>query len=276
MKTLTLNLSCVIHRGFYICFLQAKEAAHLQEELEAKRQQETVRKQQEHLRKEEEKKKFEKLLGGHTQPATNPAQSGNTANSFIEQWKQLRANGIATTGTVTKSKKLPSKKHENSVSTEEPEDGNLMNSTFTIETIDTKQNTASASVVTPAPSLHNQSKYTVVSSYEMTPLQQQDPFSVYENYDIGDLGSDDSTDEEDCPKKTIPPWAHPTELGKLMHSQEKKVNSRAISIRKIFPPGELLLAPDLARIFKHKRKRFYQRSSSARWDSPMMKKSRAV
>lgn len=259
-------------------FLQAKEAARLQEELEAKRQQETARKLQEHLRKEEEKKKFEKLLGGHAQPAANPTPSGNASSRFIEQWKQLRANAnesTALSATITKSKKPPSKTHDNSVRTEEPEDGNPMNSTFTIETVDTEQNTAPTSVVTPAPSSHNKPKYTVVSSYEMTPLHQQDPFSIYENYDIGDLGSDDSTDEEDCPKKTIPPWAHPSELNGWMHSQEKKVDSRAISIRKIFPPSELLLAPDLARIFKLKRKRFYQRSSSARWDSPLMK-NRAV
>ena len=243
----------------------------MQEELESKRQQEAVRKQQEYLRKEEEKKKFEMLLhvGGHAKPTVNPTQVGNTANRFIEQWKQLRANaneGTSITATVTKSKNPPSKTHQ---SPEEPEESiDLMNSTFTIE--------AKQTVVTPAPNSNNKPNYAVVSSYEMTPIQQQDPFSIYENYNIGDLGSDDSTDEEDCPKKVIPPWAHPTELGKLMQSQENKVDSRVLNIQKIFPPDELLLAPDLARIFKHKRKRFYHRSSSARWDSPMLKKSRVI
>ena len=37
-------------------------------------------------------------------------------------------------------------------------------------------------------------------SYIMTPAEN-DPLFMYENYDIGNLSSDDSTDDEDCPKK---------------------------------------------------------------------------
>ena len=39
-----------------------------------------------------------------------------------------------------------------------------------------------------------------LQSYAMTPTDS-DPLHAYENYDIGNLSSDDSTDEEDCPKK---------------------------------------------------------------------------
>ena len=37
-------------------------------------------------------------------------------------------------------------------------------------------------------------------SYAMTPAES-DPLFAYENYDIGNLSSEDSTDDEDCPKK---------------------------------------------------------------------------
>ena len=37
-------------------------------------------------------------------------------------------------------------------------------------------------------------------SYAMTPAES-DPLYVYENYDIGNLSSEDSTDDEECPKK---------------------------------------------------------------------------
>ena len=38
------------------------------------------------------------------------------------------------------------------------------------------------------------------TSYEMTPAEN-DPLFAYDNYDIGNLSSEDSTDDEDCPKK---------------------------------------------------------------------------
>ena len=129
--------------------------------------------------------------------------------------------------------------------------------------------------VMQTPALHHpKSKYTAAPSYEMTPVQQQNPFSNCDNYNIADLSSGDSTDDEDCPKKVIPVWAHPAVLSNLMKNQEDRVDHQALDITKIFPPEELLQDPDLARIFKLKRKRFYQRSSSAHWDSPLMKRSR--
>jgi len=45
-------------------------------------------------------------------------------------------------------------------------------------------------------------------SYEMTPVAKKVyKSSNFENYDIGDLNSEDSTDEEDKPRKRIPTWA---------------------------------------------------------------------
>ena len=39
-----------------------------------------------------------------------------------------------------------------------------------------------------------------IQSYAMTPAEN-DPLHCYESYDIANLSSDDSTDDEDCPKK---------------------------------------------------------------------------
>ena len=44
--------------------------------------------------------------------------------------------------------------------------------------------------------------------YEMTPVRKKPKKSANEeDYDIKDIKSDDSTDEEDAPKKKIPNWA---------------------------------------------------------------------
>ena len=44
------------------------------------------------------------------------------------------------------------------------------------------------------------------SRYPITPVRQKKKASV-ENYDIGDLRSDDSTDDDEAPRKKIPSWA---------------------------------------------------------------------
>ena len=98
--------------------------------------------------------------------------------------------------------------------------------------------------------------------------------SMYENYDITDMHSDDSTDDESCPKRPIPDWAQPTVLSKHVALQEARVASQVVDIAKIFPPEQLLKTPDLARIFSRKRQRFFVRSSSAHWKSPMLKKTK--
>lgn len=46
-----------------------------------------------------------------------------------------------------------------------------------------------------------------VDSYEMTPLQPKRVSSSLNNYDINDIQSDDSTDDDASPKKKIPQWA---------------------------------------------------------------------
>ena len=88
------------------------------------------------------------------------------------------------------------------------------------------------------------------------------------NYGIDDLSAGDSTDEEDCPKKSIPAWAKMDYLRLLMSCQEEGRVKPCL----IFPAVELMREVDLARIFKVKHKRFFHRSSSAKWDSPALLK----
>lgn len=45
-------------------------------------------------------------------------------------------------------------------------------------------------------------------SYDLTPVRKVYTKSQSEeNYDIGDMNSDDSTDDEEAPRKKIPKWA---------------------------------------------------------------------
>jgi len=47
-----------------------------------------------------------------------------------------------------------------------------------------------------------------VCSYDMTPVNKKKfAASTAENYNIDDLNSEDSTDDDDKPRKTIPQWA---------------------------------------------------------------------
>ena len=46
------------------------------------------------------------------------------------------------------------------------------------------------------------------NSYDMTPAKKYYPTKIsLESYDISDLRSDDSTDEDEAPKKKVPTWA---------------------------------------------------------------------
>lgn len=104
-------------------------------------------------------------------------------------------------------------------------------------------------------------------SYLMTPppAQTRRP-ATDENYDISDLRSDESTDDEGAPRKKVPSWAQGITLkSALLHQEEpRKVFEALIS-------GFVPHAPDLDKIFVKKRKRFYQRTSSAHWGTPPLR-----
>ena len=131
---------------------------------------------------------------------------------------------------------------------------------------DPKDTTAIARL--PQLNKHHQ-KYAEIASYELTPANPLD--EADDNYNISDLSSDDSTDDESCPKKKVPKWAASTSVNRVMSDQERHVVQHPEISERIFPPEELLLNPDLSNMFNKKRKRFYVRSSSAHWTSPLIK-----
>ncbi len=63
-------------------------------------------------------------------------------------------------------------------------------------------------------------------------------------------------------------WAAPENLFRALQQQE----SGKISVDDIFPPEELLQPPNLEKIFPKVRRRFFKRTSSTQWTSPMLKK----
>lgn len=111
---------------------------------------------------------------------------------------------------------------------------------------------------------------TTCNSYEMTPppVKVRKPASS-ENYNIADLQSDESTDDEDNPRKRIPSWARPPALKAAIFHQEYS----NIDVNSIFDD---VPKPNLEDIFKHatKKKRFNQRTSSAMWDSPPLRQAK--
>ena len=74
--------------------------------------------------------------------------------------------------------------------------------------------------------------------------------------------------------QTIPAWAESRALACVMLDQEAALETNGIDINEIFPPDQLLQDINLSKIFRLKRRRFYHRSSSAHWNSPLYKKSR--
>uniref|UniRef100_A0A0K0F5C2 INCENP_ARK-bind domain-containing protein n=1 Tax=Strongyloides venezuelensis TaxID=75913 RepID=A0A0K0F5C2_STRVS len=98
--------------------------------------------------------------------------------------------------------------------------------------------------------------------YEMTPDKVPLPSTV-DDYNIADLSEGDGTDDEDCPRKVIPKWAHMECLRPALKEQHKKFGSRPLrEISNIFGKVHQF---EVASIFKGKK---YVRSSSAIWSSP--------
>ena len=72
-----------------------------------------------------------------------------------------------------------------------------------------------AAVSTPQLSNCHQ-KYAKIDSYQLTPAN---PLEEADNYSIADLSSDDSTDDESCPKKKVPKWAVSAAVNRVVNDQ---------------------------------------------------------
>ncbi|NXP10700.1 INCE protein, partial [Thinocorus orbignyianus] len=80
------------------------------------------------------------------------------------------------------------------------------------------------------------------------------------NYGM-DLNSDDSTDDENDPRKPVPAWAHGSQLNQtVLHQYYHPLN-----VDQIFG---LIPSPKLEDIFGKTKPRYFKRTSSAVWHSP--------
>ncbi|XP_071492541.1 uncharacterized protein [Diadema antillarum] len=99
-------------------------------------------------------------------------------------------------------------------------------------------------------------------SYDLTP-QRIYVAASDQNYGIDDMHSDDSTDDEEAPKKKIPSWAQGGSLKTALINQ----HYHPPNFTALFP---MIDPPDLEVMFAKKRARFFKRTSSAVWDSPII------
>lgn len=100
------------------------------------------------------------------------------------------------------------------------------------------------------------------SNYDCTPLQVP-KLKDADNYDVSDIRSDDDTDDEEEPSKPIPAWAKEPLLVQKAQDQCLK----AVNFTKMFK-SSCSSEINLEHIFRHKRKKFVERSSSANWETP--------
>ena len=107
---------------------------------------------------------------------------------------------------------------------------------------------------------------TTVTSYDITPARHELPPEELideDNYDIGDIRSDEDTDDEDNPRKKIPKWAQGTQFKSALLKQAYMPPD----LDKVFFVMET--SPDLVEIFPANiKRRFNQRGSSAVWHKP--------
>ncbi|BFZ09870.1 hypothetical protein BsWGS_12909 [Bradybaena similaris] len=109
-----------------------------------------------------------------------------------------------------------------------------------------------------------------LNSYEITPMKNNSinvKSSDPDDYGIEDKFSDESTDDEEAPKKKIPEWATGVALNTALIKQflQPPDLDEIFRISKIEPPNLLLVFPTKRKL------RFHWRTSSANWNSPPLK-----
>ncbi|ETE59903.1 Inner centromere protein, partial [Ophiophagus hannah] len=108
----------------------------------------------------------------------------------------------------------------------------------------------------------------IYNSYPMTPQGPKQPKIDLNNYGM-DLNSDDSTDDESQPRKTIPAWASGNQLNQaIMHQYYNPPNTQALF--------GVVKSPKLEEIFDKSKPRYFKRTSSAVWNSPPFQGGKSV
>ena len=109
-----------------------------------------------------------------------------------------------------------------------------------------------------------------VTNYDVTPLQPPKLKDI-NNYDVSNLGSEDDTDDDEEPSKPIPSWAVTGNLVAKVKSQ----NNSMVNFTRLFKAASQAEI-HLEQIFKTRRKKFTERSSSANWTSAPVWQSNGI
>lgn len=226
---------------------QKEEDEKKKEELDAKlKDSEEAKKRQLELKRKEE---FEKLR--------------------LEKMKIL-ANNSNASNLAAPPPPPPPHPHPHPHSHSQPQQSQLSHSsTFIKSSTSTTANTSnvSNSHVSTFKSCNqeNQPKQPQVAASQLFGKPTAEPVKkpTYENYDLSDLRSDDETDDEEEPSKPIPVWAQSNNITRTSKNQ----NHNFINFTKLFKAASRHDV-NLEEIFKIKRKKFTERSSSANWSSP--------
>ena len=154
----------------------------------------------------------------------------------------------------------------------------VWNQTQTQQQQQKTQTMTTSSKTTPSKPVLQQQNQQQYHHYQNNPpikqQQQQQPTSsssasannmrkAYENYGVEDLHSGDETDDDEEPAKPIPLWAQDQNLIRQTVAQNKNF----VNFTKIFRATSHAEV-DLTSIFKIKRPKFTERSSSANWTTP--------
>ena len=168
-----------------------EEEKKLKEEAEAKRQAELERKQTEARLLREKLEREE---------AAKKAELEAEAKRKKEEEERKREERFQ------KIREMANQKILNNLNqTQDKMDTSVLNSTYT------KPADSTFTKETNNPADTTYTKADDPQSYDITPARHElppEPLKDQENYDIGDLKSDDDTDDEENPRKIIPKWAH--------------------------------------------------------------------
>ena len=102
-----------------------------------------------------------------------------------------------------------------------------------------------------------------LNDIDRTPSNAVDAKLNKEDYGISELRSEDETDDEEQPNKPIPEWA---KNANILKSSLKQAHDY-INFTDLFKAATRAEI-NLEQIFKTKKQKYYQRSSSAIWQSP--------
>lgn len=240
--------------------------------------QELKAKQQEEL----EKKKREQIAATQEQQKKPPPTSNSCLN--LNQIKNQNASTLSasTSNLVQQTKPKPKHNEQNDLSTFSSEFNNFKQINNQIkqgslayhpENDYNMKNLCETTYVLNSPS-NNKGKEplgkSTYTNYQVTPLQPP-KLKNEDNYDVSDLKSEDETDDEDEPSKPLPDWARDPSLTNKVKLQAKSM----FNFTKVFKAAsqsEIILED----IFKTRRKKFTERSSSAIWTTSPVWKSNGI